>query len=104
MILAGNVAKRDPRTGEVRVFLAGTEMPDDPADWFTQPAGSSQPDPEPHQGTEVEPEQQVPPPRAGAGSGRAAWVSFAAGKVDVTDDMRRDDIVAALQAAGHLDD
>lgn len=37
------------------------------------------------------------PPTAGPGSGRDAWVAYAKSKdVDVTDDMTRADIIAAL--------
>lgn len=37
------------------------------------------------------------PPRSGAGSGRDVWAEYAAAKgVEVTDDMTRDDIVAAV--------
>jgi hypothetical protein len=40
------------------------------------------------------------PPKAGAGSSRDAWVAYAESKgVTVTDDMTRDDIVAAVEAA-----
>lgn len=39
------------------------------------------------------------PPRGGAGSGREAWADYASGKVPVTDDMTRDDIIAALEEA-----
>jgi hypothetical protein len=44
-------------------------------------------------------EALVEPPRSGAGSGRDAWVSFAAQQgVDVGDDDTRDDIIAAVDA------
>lgn len=37
------------------------------------------------------------PPLGGAGSGRDSWASYAEGKgVEVTDDMSREDIIAAL--------
>jgi hypothetical protein len=42
-----------------------------------------------------------PPPRGGAGSGRDAWSAYAAASgVEVDEDATRDDIVAALDAAG----
>lgn len=42
-----------------------------------------------------------PPPRSGAGSGRDAWVAYATDReVPVTDDMTRDDIADAVEAAG----
>ena len=74
-----------------------------PAAWADPPVADDPPSAFPA-GRSAQQVAAGPPPRAGAGSGRAAWAAFAAGKVDVTDDMRRDDIVAALQAAGHLDD
>lgn len=41
------------------------------------------------------------PPRAGKGSSREAWAEYAAAvKVDVDDDATRDDIIAAVEAAG----
>lgn len=42
-----------------------------------------------------------PPPKAGRGSNREAWVAYAqASGVQVDDDASRDDVVAALDAAG----
>lgn len=43
-----------------------------------------------------------PPPRGGAGSGRAEWAAYATAKgVDVTEDLKsRDDIIAAIELAG----
>lgn len=41
-----------------------------------------------------------PPPKGGPGSGKEAWVAYAAGKVEVTEEMTRDDIIAALTSAG----
>ena len=41
-----------------------------------------------------------PPPKAGAGSSADAWAAYADGKVDVPDDAKRDEIIAALDAAG----
>jgi hypothetical protein len=45
-----------------------------------------------------------PPPRAGAGSGTDAWKAYAASfdpPVEVADDAKRDDIIAAIESAGH---
>lgn len=39
------------------------------------------------------------PPRGGAGSGREAWADYAAGRVPITEDMTRDDIIDALEEA-----
>lgn len=45
--------------------------------------------------------EPVRPPTSGAGSGRDAWAAYATSKnVAVTDDMSRDDIVAAVDGAG----
>lgn len=42
------------------------------------------------------------PPRGGPGSGQDAWLAYAQSLgVDVADDTSRDDIVAAVEAAGH---
>jgi hypothetical protein len=42
------------------------------------------------------------PPKGGAGSGKDAWKAYADSLgVAVDDDATRDDIVAALEAAGH---
>lgn len=41
------------------------------------------------------------PAKSGRGSGRDAWQAYAeANDVDVTDEMTRDDIIAAVEAAG----
>lgn len=49
---------------------------------------------------EPKPAAAEPPPRSGAGSGRDAWAAYAADRqVPVTDDMTRDDIAAAVDAA-----
>jgi hypothetical protein len=54
---------------------------------------ATEPEPEP----EPEPEDQAPP-RAGPGSGRDAWAAYAESKgVDVSDDMTRDEIIAAVE-------
>jgi hypothetical protein len=42
-----------------------------------------------------------PPPRSGIGSGRDAWAAYArAHEFDIADGARREDIIAALEAAG----
>jgi hypothetical protein len=53
-------------------------------------------------GKKTEPEavaaSTVAPPRAGRGSGRAAWAEYAASKgVEVNDEMNRDDIIDAVE-------
>lgn len=58
-----------------------------------QPSAEEEPAEEP----EYEPEA---PPRAGAGSGRDAWAAYAESQeVEVTDDMTRDEIIAAVDEA-----
>jgi len=48
-----------------------------------------------------EPPQDGPPPKGGAGSGAPAWRKYAASKnVEVAEDASREDVVAALEAAG----
>ena len=77
---------------------------DDVPDWAASQIGPHawEPEPEPEPEREPEPEPE-PPPRSGKGSGRDEWAAFAAGKVDVGDDMSRDDIIAALEAAGAVE-
>jgi hypothetical protein len=56
-----------------------------------EPEAEPEPEPEP------EPEDQAPP-RAGAGSGRDVWAAYAESQgVEVTDDMTRDEIIAAVE-------
>lgn len=46
-------------------------------------------------------ESDGPPPRAGAGSSKDKWVAYAeANGVTVDEDATRDDIIAAVEAAG----
>jgi hypothetical protein len=57
-------------------------------------------EPEPEAEPEAEVEEVTEPPRSGAGSGRDAWVAYAGAQgVEVTDDMTRDDIIAAVELA-----
>lgn len=86
--LARNVGMRAP-TGEVRVFLAGEEVPGWAADRIDPSFFEGDAD------AAVE-----APPRAGKGSGRDEWAAYAASLgVDVDDDAGRDDIIAAVEAA-----
>ena len=44
---------------------------------------------------------EAPPARSGAGSGKDKWVAYAeANGVTVDDDATRDDVIAAVEAAG----
>lgn len=46
-------------------------------------------------------EQDGPPPKSGTGSSDEAWTAYARRQgVQVTDDMRRKDVIAACKAAG----
>src|SRR4051812_20900309 len=52
-------------------------------------------------GDDPAPAQLEAPPKGGAGSGREAWAEYAAASaVPVADDATREDIIAALDAAG----
>jgi len=54
-------------------------------------------EPEAEAEPEPEPEDQAPP-RAGKGSGRDEWAAYAESVgVEVTDDMTRDEIIAAVE-------
>lgn len=76
------------------------DVPQDVADQITNPdvwaergPGASDAAPAVRDGAPVR------PPTHGAGSGRDAWVAYAVTKdVEVSDDMTRDDIVAAVDA------
>lgn len=91
--------------GDVHGFGPGQEVPDwaaaqivNPDAWADAPAdGGGSPE------VPIPPAPAVPadpPPKAGRGSSAAAWRAYAAGRVDVTEGMGRDDIIAALDAAG----
>jgi hypothetical protein len=80
---------RNPACWEGGVLPGGDDPTPDPE----QP----QPAPEPAPGL-------VPPPRSGRGSGRDHWAAFAAlAGVGVTDQMHRDAIIAACEAAGVIE-
>lgn len=95
-------------------FVAGTSESDLPA-WakerITNPDVwdklDSEPDPK-RRGedgaegqTAGEPVGPTPPPKSGAGSSADAWLEYASAQgVDVEQDAKRDDIIAACDAAG----
>jgi hypothetical protein len=57
-----------------------------------------------HHGPTTRRRADGPPPRAGAGSGTDAWKAYAASfdpPVEVAEDAKRDDVIAAIEAAGH---
>lgn len=96
--LAVTIVKRNPSTGVVEVFPAGTMPPGWAADlispdshvWAAEEAATSS-------GTERGGGSPEPPPRVGRGSSRAAWAAYAAEVgIEVSDDMGRDDIIEAV--------
>jgi hypothetical protein len=97
------------------LYLTGSTPPADVADRITAPVWAELPDdPEPTEpeGGEVgaaepmaDPAVQVPPvpvpPMHGAGSSTEAWAGYARTHgVEVADDAKRADVIAALTAAG----
>lgn len=111
--LAYTVHVEDPETGRTVVLLRGSTPSKRVQALITNPdVWEGEEDPAP---VEVEPEApeadpvRAPegdgdePPRSGKGSSKDAWAAFAA-KHDVTveDEATRDDIVAALTAAGKI--
>lgn len=73
------------------LLRAGTEVPDgvNVASQYIEDGAPAEPNPP----SDI-------PPKGGPGSGVEAWAAYAAGKVEVPEDAKRDDIVAALDAAG----
>lgn len=94
--LAGNVALRNPSTGVVEVFSAGTIPPAWAAARITNPrawtADTSTPAAQPP--TPPSPQE---PPRWGAGATNAAWRDYANTLgIDVPPDATRGDIITAV--------
>lgn len=74
------------------------DLPDGVAEQITNPAAWGEAEPA------SEPTSDGPPPRAGKGSGTEAWAAYAGNldpPVEVPEGATRDDIVAAVEAAGH---
>ncbi|PSO52511.1 MAG: hypothetical protein BRC31_04650 [Actinobacteria bacterium QS_5_72_10] len=100
--LATSVSLANPSTGIHEMFVAGTPTGDLP-DWARQRITN----PDVWRGDGGASSASVPdsselkrPPESGAGSGRESWAAYAAELgVEVTDDMGRDDIIAAVDAA-----
>jgi hypothetical protein len=103
--LAISVSMVNPGTGIHEMFVAGTladELPDWARERITNPDVWRSAD-----GNGGASSASVPdsgelerPPESGAGSGRESWAVYAVALgVDVTDDMGRDDIIAAVDAA-----
>ncbi len=88
--LAANVALRNPDSDVVEFFGPDSDVPSWAEEQITNPNAWADSD----NGSEA-------PPKAGKGSGKDAWADYAAANdVDVPDDASRDDIIAALDAAG----
>ena len=84
---------RHPETGAATALLAGEPVPA----WAS---GLAQPDDLTPGAGDTDPDPDGPPPKGGRGSGVEAWTEYASTHdVEVTDDMTRDDIIAALDAA-----
>ncbi len=112
--LAANVVMVHPETGAPCVFTAGTVPPSWAADRITNPdvwapaehvevegGGAVEPT-GPAAPTPPEPAARVvveAPPRSGKGANRDAWAAYAETLgVAFTDDMGRDEIIAAVEA------
>ena len=108
--LASTVHVHDPETGRSVVFMRGSTPPKRLQELIINPDVWDDEDPAPEPEDVEEPEAlQAPqadpdePPRAGKGSSRDAWAAYAAGHgVTADDDASRDDIIAALVAAGKI--
>jgi hypothetical protein len=102
--LAISVSMVNPSTGIHEMFVAGT-LADDLPDWARERI--TNPDVWRSGGYGGASSASVPesgelerPPESGAGSGRESWAAYADELgVEVTDDMGRDDIIAAVDAA-----
>jgi hypothetical protein len=99
--LAISVSMVNPGTGIHEMFVAGTladELPDWARERITNPDVWRSADGD--GGASPESGELERPPESGAGSGRESWAAYADELgVDVTDDMGRDDIIAAVDAA-----
>jgi hypothetical protein len=95
--LVSNVHVYDER-GEVHVFGVDDDVPE----WAARKMGAHCFEDGEHPFPESSADEgDTPPPKAGAGSSAEAWSKFAASKgVDVPADAKRDDVIAALEAAG----
>ena len=91
--LTANVAVRHPDTGAVEVLLEGSDLPSWAAGLVGDHALDGRADSGKDDGGGI-------PPKGGPGSGKDAWVAYAAEHdVEVPADATREDIVAALDAA-----
>lgn len=109
------VAVPDPETNLPVWFQAGEVPPGWAAELITNPSAWSETEPEPAAAAVTAPDapaappvadaqakQPAMPPRSGKGSGLVAWAEYARNLgVEVEDDANRDDVIAALELAGH---
>ncbi|MCV7434819.1 hypothetical protein [Mycolicibacterium bacteremicum] len=87
------------KDGSLVTVMPGEDIPS----WakVTNPYVLGKDSEEPGSGESEEVESSGPPPRAGKGSGEAAWRAYAEEQgVDVSGAEGRDDIIDALDAAG----
>jgi hypothetical protein len=102
--LAENIVKRNPSTGQVEAFPADTVPPGWVHDVISPDSHVWEQDTDPETTSESDTgggSTPEPPPRAGKGSGRDAWAAYAVSLgFEVDDDHGRDQIIAAIEAAG----
>lgn len=92
--LSVNVVVLGP-SGEPRAFLEGDTVPDWAADQIGPHCFEDSDD------TEGGSAEGTPPPKAGRGSSLEAWSAYAEAQgVNIDDDAKREDIIAACEAAG----
>lgn len=106
--LAYNVVKRNPGTGAVEVFEAGTVPPGWAAEmitndevWEREPQASEVDGGGAGDGAAPGPTDPpaVAPPRHGVGSGRDPWAAYATSLgIQVPDDAGRNDIIVLVEA------
>ncbi len=113
MKLGGRYAIHLHKDGELFSFLPGDEVPDWAAKQIHNPQAweevadepeTSEPEPEPVEPA-VEPQPEHTggmPPKSGAGATRQVWADYAEAQgITVDADWKREDIIAAVEKAGH---
>ena len=101
--LTVGVVLRHPDGGSPVFLPAGSELPGWAAGMVGEHALETAPAPAPRANPDPVPARAAaqPPPKAGPGSGRTRWAEYAdAHSVQVLVDDTRDDIIAAVAAAG----
>ncbi|MEV0357110.1 hypothetical protein AB0H71_13715 [Nocardia sp. NPDC050697] len=106
MKLRGEFAVHLQRDGERHTFLPGDDVPEWAAKQIKNPLawgeGEKAPEPTP---AVVSDSGDGPPPQGGAGASRQRWADYAtpllaAKGVEVQEDWKREDIIAACEKAG----